>query len=94
MHQFPQACLLINLFEQGKLTESNLKELGKVVAKFHRQALTNNYITQFGDIEVIKKALDENYQQSEKYINIIQTQNNLARQKNLLITFFESCRIF
>lgn len=73
MKQFPQENLLINVFKAGKLTEKHMKELGKLVADFHKNALTNNYIDSFGTVEKIKQSIDENYQQTEKYIGVAQT---------------------
>ena len=35
MCQFPQDALLSHLFEQGKLTETHMEELGCIVAQFH-----------------------------------------------------------
>ncbi|MEB3309090.1 MAG: AAA family ATPase [Snowella sp.] len=73
MAEFPQASLLINLFEAGELQEFHLRELGKIVADFHCKTLTNEYIKSFGQIEVIKASIDDNYQATQKYIGIAQT---------------------
>ncbi len=72
MAQFPQDCLLVNLYETGELKADYLRELGEKVAKFHQTAKVNDYITDFGRIEVIKQSTDENYQTTEKYIGITQ----------------------
>lgn len=68
MHQFPQESLLSTLFEQGKLNETHLDELGRVVAQYHAEAQTNDYIRSFGEVAKVRAAFDENYQQTEKYI--------------------------
>jgi uncharacterized protein len=73
MVQFPQANLLSNLFESGELKPIDLEEMGRVVADFHAQAQTNEYIQSFGTIEQIKKSIDDNYRQTEKYIERAQT---------------------
>lgn len=97
MRQFPQENLLINMFETGKLTDAHLQELGEKVAKFHQEALTNDYISSFGTIEVINQSIQDNYKVTEKYIGIAQnlaqyqetkqfTDNFLDDNKNL---FFE-----
>src|SRR4028118_950321 len=44
MRQFPQQTLLITMFEQGQLTETHMEELGRVVAQYHAQAHTDDYI--------------------------------------------------
>ncbi len=73
MAEFPQDSLLIKLFEVGKLEEFHLRELGKIVADFHNKTLTNEYIKKFGQTEMIKASIDNNYQATQKYIGIAQT---------------------
>ena len=72
MAQFPQDCLLVNLYEAGALTAEHIQELGLKVAQFHQSAKVNDYITDFGRIDVIKQSTDENYQTTEKYVGITQ----------------------
>jgi aminoglycoside phosphotransferase family enzyme/predicted kinase len=88
MNQFPQECLLSKIFERGELTENTIESLAKKVAQFHQQAETNSYITQFGDLAIIKHAFDENYQQTEKYINFVQTQKQYDETKGYTDKFF------
>lgn len=66
MRQFPQEALLIEMFEQGKLQESHMEELGITVAHFHAQAQTNDYIRNFGKPAKVREALDNNYRQTQK----------------------------
>ncbi|WP_041238311.1 AAA family ATPase [Gloeothece citriformis] len=89
MRQFPQNCLFSSLFEEGKLTENLIKNLGKLVADFHSQTRTDEYIKQFGEVEKIKEAFDENYQQTEKYIEIAQTQKQFEETKTYTDKFFQ-----
>lgn len=89
MCQFPQDTLFINLFEQGKLTEAHMEELGRIVAQFHTHATTNDYIRSFGEVPKIREAFDENYQQTEKYIGGPQTQQQFEETKQFTDTFFE-----
>ncbi|MBD1923061.1 AAA family ATPase [Microcoleus sp. FACHB-831] len=74
MTQFPQDGLFSAMFEQGKLTETHMQELGRVVAKFHEKAEINDYIRSFGKVSQVRDAIDENYRQTEKYIGGPQTQ--------------------
>lgn len=87
MNQFPQATLLLNMFEQGNLTEEHIEELGKVVAQFHAQTISNEYIRSFGAIEKIKSGIDENYERTEKYIDIAQTQKQYNETSKFTDTF-------
>ncbi|MGB5959671.1 MAG: adenylyl-sulfate kinase, partial [Coleofasciculaceae cyanobacterium] len=89
MREFPQDDLFISLFEQGKLTESDLEELGRVVAQFHFITQTNDYIRSFGEVAQVRQAIDENYQQTENYIGGPQTQEQFTETKQFTDTFFE-----
>jgi aminoglycoside phosphotransferase family enzyme/predicted kinase len=75
MRQFPQEELFLSQFEQGLLTEADMEALGRVVADFHAQAQTSDYIDTFGEVSQIRQAFDENYQQTETYIGGPQTQS-------------------
>ncbi len=90
MRQFPQECLLSEMYSQGKLTENNLKELGKIVADFHAQTNTNDYILSFGKVEQLRQSIDENYQQTIKYIGIAQTPEQYDETKHFTDTFFST----
>ena len=88
MHQFPQENLLISLFEQGNLTEKEMEELGRVVAQFHAKAEINDYIRTFGEVSQIRAAIDENYQQTDRYIGGPQTQSQYDETKQFTDAFF------
>ncbi|MDX2230621.1 MAG: AAA family ATPase [Leptolyngbyaceae cyanobacterium bins.349] len=74
MQQFPAGTLFSDLFEQGQLTENLLLRLAKELAAFHRKGAINDYIRSFGEVEQIRQAFDENYDQTLGYIGGPQTQ--------------------
>jgi uncharacterized protein len=81
MVQFPQASLLSNLFESGEIQIGDIEEMGRVVADFHAQAQTNEYISSFGTIGRIKESIDDNYYQTEKYIGRAQAPQQFTETK-------------
>ncbi len=81
MVQFPQANLLSNMFEAGTIATTDIEEMGRVVAEFHRCALTSEYISSFGEIDRIKESIDDNYHHTEKYIGRAQTQQQFDETK-------------
>jgi aminoglycoside phosphotransferase family enzyme/predicted kinase len=89
MRQFPQENLLINMFEEGKLTASHMQILGKTVAQFHPKTITNDYIKTFGITEIINKSIQENYQQTSKYIDIAQTAEQYEQTKQFTDNFLK-----
>jgi uncharacterized protein len=77
MRQFPQSSLFTALFDRGELTAPLLEQLARVLANFHAQGATNDYIRSFGTVEKIRQAIDENYEQTLSYVGGPQTQQQL-----------------
>ncbi|GAB1541757.1 bifunctional aminoglycoside phosphotransferase/ATP-binding protein [Scytonema sp. NUACC21] len=89
MLQFPEETLLSKMFKQGKLTEELVEELGRVVAQYHAtKTVTNDYIRSFGEVEQVRAAFDENYEQTEKYIGGPQTREQFEETKRYTDAFF------
>ncbi|MEB3175357.1 MAG: AAA family ATPase, partial [Cyanobacteriota bacterium] len=89
MRQFPQSCLLVNLFKAGQLTPELMRELGRAVAEFHAQTRTNDYIQSFGQVEKIQDAIMDNFKATEKYIGAVQTQSQYQETRAFDQRFFE-----
>jgi len=89
MRQFPQDCLLSSLFEQQQLTDDHIIRLGKRVAEFHQQTPTNEEINTFGDPAVIWRSVADNFQATEKYIGLAQTQPQFEQTKQFCETFYQ-----
>ncbi len=81
MVQFPQSALLSSLFESGQIATSDVEEMGQVVAGFHSEAQTSEYISSFGTVAKIRQSIDDNYRQTEKYISKAQTQQQYTETK-------------
>jgi len=88
MRQFPQEQLFSNLFERGELTPSLMEELGRVVATFHAQTETNDYIRSFGRPERVREAFDENYAQTQRYVGGPQTAQQYRETQAYTDRFF------
>ena len=88
MQQFPDNALLSHMFDQGKLTEEHIEALGKVVAQYHAVTESNDYILSFGEVSQVRASIDENYEQTEKYIGGPQTQAQFDETKSYTDNFF------
>ncbi len=88
MRQFPQSALLSEMFEQGTLQELHMEQLGQVVAKYHEQAQSSDRIRSFGEVAQVRQAIDENYQQTQKYIGNPQTEAQYTETKQYTDNFF------
>lgn len=90
MRQFPQSALLSAMFERGELTEDWLRSLAEVIARYHQQAETSDYITSFGTVARIQAAFEENYEQTAQFIGGPQTQRQFDETKAYTDDFFET----
>ncbi|MEM8808720.1 MAG: AAA family ATPase [Cyanobacteria bacterium P01_G01_bin.38] len=88
MRQFPQTALLSSQFEAGLLDAARVRDLAKVVADFHRRTETNDYIRDFGQMDRVRQAIDENYEQTVGYIGGPQTQQQFDETKAYTDRFF------
>jgi hypothetical protein len=89
MRQFPSDALFSTMFELGKINESYIEDLGRVVARYHSQLETTEYISSFGSIPKVREAFDQNYEQTVNYIGGPQTQQQFDETKKYTDKFFE-----
>lgn len=92
MRQFPQDTLLMAMFERGELSEALVVELAKAIARFHGKTATSDYIRSFGKIEQVREAIDQNYEQTEKYIGLAQTQQQFDDCRQYTDRLFANCQ--
>jgi aminoglycoside phosphotransferase family enzyme/predicted kinase len=90
MRQFPQEALLTTLFDRGELSEALLQELAQVIAQFHANTATNDYIRSFGEVSQVRQAFDENFEQTEQYIGGPQTQQQFDETRAYCDRFFDT----
>jgi uncharacterized protein len=90
MVEFPQSQLLSNLFAEGGVTLAHMEQLGRQVADFHHQALTNSDIQQFGIPERARIPIDQNYSQSAGYVGRAQTETQLTETQSFTDNFFST----
>jgi hypothetical protein len=69
MKRLPQEKIMTALLSEKKVENRTIDELAKIIAQFHSRAQTNNEISAFGSLKIIKANWDENFAQTEKYIN-------------------------
>ncbi len=78
MAQFPQSCLFLSMFEEGKLSAKQIIRLGQRVAQFHQETVSNEEINSFGSAEVIWESVENNFLATEKYLDIAQNREKYA----------------
>jgi aminoglycoside phosphotransferase family enzyme len=70
MRQLPQHRMMDALLVQNQVTSEMVTRVADKLADFHKKAETNSRIAAFGKLDVIRQNIDENFSQTEKYIDI------------------------
>jgi aminoglycoside phosphotransferase family enzyme len=68
MRRIPLDRLMMTLLTKGELTGDMVKAVAVKLADFHSSAANSPEIDGFGDITVVRKNTDENFEQTIKYI--------------------------
>jgi hypothetical protein len=75
MLQLPQDRMMDNLAREQRISPDMIDRVAQKLAEFHRSAATSQEIAQYGDISFLKINTEENFSQTEKYVDI-----SIARQ--------------
>jgi aminoglycoside phosphotransferase family enzyme len=81
MRRLPQDRMLDALLKRNKVTPKMVEDVARTVADFHRRAATSPEITAIGGIEGVIKNTSENFEQTDKYFDIIITPETYRRIK-------------
>ena len=69
MLRLPQERIMTLLLKEDKVDKKTIDEIARIVADFHSKAKTSGEISEFGSIKIVKTNWDENFAQTQKYIN-------------------------
>jgi len=69
MRRLSDEDLLKTRYKNGSITIEDIKRIGQAIAQFHKKSERSKEIDEFGKIDAIKFNTDENFQQTEKYID-------------------------
>jgi len=90
MKRLPQETIMTVLLSEKKVDNRTIDELARVIARFHSKAQTNDEINQFGSLKIIKTNWDENFAQTEKYINHAITEADYQFLEDKINSFMQS----
>ena len=91
MKRMPQERIMTRLLEENMVDEKLITNIARIIAEFHSKTETNDKISRFGSLEVIKTNWVENFDQtqsvvdktiSKKDFEVIQNKINLFMNKN------------
>jgi uncharacterized protein len=70
MKQIPEEFLMDKLLERGQVAPKMIEAVSEKLAKFYSTAETNDLIKSYAKPERVKQDTDENFEQTEKYIDV------------------------
>ena len=90
MKRLPQEKIMTILLKENKVDDKTIDELAKIIAQFHSNAQTNSEINKFGSLKIIKTNWDENFAQTQKYINQTIPKDEFQFIENKVNSFMEN----
>jgi aminoglycoside phosphotransferase family enzyme len=96
MKRLPQEKIMTVLLKENKVDDKTINKIAKKIAQFHSKAQTSIEIKEYGSLKIIKTNWDENFWQTQKYVDqtisveyqFIQTRVNDFMEQNR--SLFES----
>ena len=70
MKQIPEEKLMDKLLERKQITREMIEAVSEKLVQFYEAAETNDLIKSFAKLERVKQDTDENFEQTEKYIDV------------------------
>ncbi len=90
MKRIPDDKLMRSVFEKGELTNSHLRRIAEILARFHLNAFRSPEIDQYGKPEKFKVNTDENFEQVERYIGVTIQEKALGAIKRWTAEFYDT----
>jgi len=88
MKQIPEEKLMDKLLERRQVTPKMIEAVSKKLVQFYFAAETNDHIKSFAKPERVKQDTDENFDQTEKYIDVTIPREIYEEVKNKTNEFF------
>jgi len=92
MLELPQDSLMVRMLERGEVKSEVIEEIARIVADFHKKAESGREIDRYGSIETIRFNWDENFGQTEQFIDKVITKNDFGFVKESVNRFIERNR--
>lgn len=93
MKQLPADRMMDKLLPQNLVTGDMVARVAEKLAAFHHEAGTSPEISSYGKLEAIKINTDENFNQTEKYINVSISSGTYSQIKTYTDNFLKSNKL-
>jgi uncharacterized protein len=94
MKRIPEECIMTQLVEAGKINETIIAKIAKIIADFHENERVSNEKENIAMgkrcVVAARKATEQNFSQTEKYIGKLIKKSHFEFIKNATEEFFET----
>jgi len=90
MKRLPQEKIMTLQLKANKVDNKTIDALAKIIANFHSKAQTSPEINEFGSLKIVKINWDENFAQTQKYVNQTITKADFQFIQNQINSFMKS----
>jgi hypothetical protein len=90
MKQIPEELLMDKLLEKGRVNQGMMEALSEKLVRFYFSAETNETIKSFGRPERVKQDTDENFEQTQKYVDVVIPKQVFEKVRSKTNEFFRA----
>jgi aminoglycoside phosphotransferase family enzyme len=88
MRRIPDKDLLKSRFNNNTVTQKDIERVAKAIADFHKESKQSEEIDDFGKLNTVKFNTDENFQQTQEFIDNSITKEQFYELKNWTDEFY------
>jgi len=92
MRRLSDEDLLKTRFKKGSVTSEDIERIAKAIADFHKRSIQSKEIDEFGNLDTIKFNTDENFQQTEEFVDDSISKEQYYALKNWTDEFYKEHR--
>ncbi|MCX8014943.1 MAG: AAA family ATPase [candidate division WOR-3 bacterium] len=92
MRELPQEAIMTNRLKHRNVNYATIDEIARTIARFHNQQVSKPDFFKFGSLEIIKYNWDENFAQTEPFINITINKKIFTEIKSQVEKFMDTNR--
>ncbi len=89
MRALPQQRMMDNLLRSNQVTPEMVERVAERLAEFHRQAEISEQLAAIGGLDTVTQNTEENFVQTEDYVNRTITPQQYEKQKNYSYRFLK-----
>jgi len=89
MRRLSDEDLLKTRFKKGSVTTEDIERIAKAIADFHKTSIQSKEIDKYGKLNIVKFNTDENFQQTEEFVDDSISQKQYNDLKNWTGKFYK-----